>query len=103
MVGGTPEAKAVEGPRASAGQALLHHPLFTDAGRTTFRHAQELDRDGMLGRTFSASYAPRAPEQVERFAADLGAVFERFQHDGKVVLCYETSVYTGRRRDLDRI
>ncbi len=94
-----PEAAALEGQRGSAGEALLQHPLFIDATRVVFRNEQPLDEEGLLGRAFSASYAPREPVAVERFAAALRQVFARYQMAGKVVLRYETSVYVGRRKD----
>jgi SAM-dependent methyltransferase len=94
-----PEASAVEGPRAQAGLPLLDSPLFEAGERLKFGYAQELDEDGVLGRAFSASYAPREPERAARFAADLRQVFARFQQDGQVMLRYETTVYLARRRD----
>jgi hypothetical protein len=78
---------------------LLHHPVFVDATRVVFTNEQPLDEDGLLGRAFSASYAPREPAAVERFAADMREVFARFQQEGRVVLRYETSVYLGRRKE----
>src|SRR5207248_3252092 len=56
-----PDASAVEGPRARAGEVLLHSPLFESGERVCFRHAQELGEGELLGRAFSASYAPREP------------------------------------------
>jgi SAM-dependent methyltransferase len=99
VLGATPEAAAVEGPRGRAGVALLESPLFEDAVRAVFGNEQEVDEEGLLGRAFSASYAPREPERAERFAAELRAVFARFQQGGRAVIRYETSVYSGRRRN----
>jgi SAM-dependent methyltransferase len=99
IVGASAEARAVEGPRAEAGRALLRSPWFEQAGRTLFANEQELDCEGMLGRAFSASYAPRAGAAAERFAADLEGVFARFERGGRVVLRYQTSVWTARRRE----
>jgi SAM-dependent methyltransferase len=99
VIRSTGEATAVEVPRGRAGTPLLDSPLSEDARRDLFRHVQELDLEGLLGRAFSASYAPREPERAEQFAADLQSVFARFEQGGKVVLRYETSVYTARRRD----
>jgi SAM-dependent methyltransferase len=93
----TRDAAAVEGPRGRAGVALLESPEFEAGERVVFRHAQVVDQDGLLGRAFSASYAPREPAEVEKFAASLRAAFDRFQSDGKVVLRYETAVYLARR------
>ena len=97
VVRSAPEAARVEGPRGRAGEPLLSSPLFEEARRDLFRHRQEVDLQGLLGRAFSASHAPREPDRAEQFAADLQAVYHRFQRDGQVVICYETAVYTGRR------
>jgi len=93
-----PDAAAVEMPRSRAGEPLLHSPLFEDAERAVSRNEQTLDEDGVLGRAFSASYAPREPGQAAEFAAALRSVFARYQRQGEVVLRYETAVYLGRRR-----
>jgi SAM-dependent methyltransferase len=93
------ETAAVEGPRGRAGEPLLHSPLFEGASRTAFRNEQELDEEGLLGRSFSASYAPRDPAEAARFADALRAVFQTWQRGGKAALRYKTAVYLGRRRD----
>jgi SAM-dependent methyltransferase len=93
----TRDAAAVEGPRGRAGEALLRSARFTEGERVVFRHAQSLDEEGMLGRAFSASYAPREAAEAETFAAALRAAFARFQQEGRVVLRYETAVYLARR------
>jgi SAM-dependent methyltransferase len=98
VVRSVPEAARVEGPRARAGEPLLSSPRFEDARCDRFPHRQKVDLRGLLGRAFSASYAPREPDRAEKFAADLEAVFSRFQQDGQVAIRYETSVYTGRAR-----
>ena len=47
-----------------------------------FHHEQSLDEEGLLGRAFSASYAPREPQAAEVFAARLREVFARYQREG---------------------
>jgi hypothetical protein len=93
----TRDAGAVEGPRGRAGEALLRSPKFTEGERLVFHHAQCLDEEGVLGRAFSASYAPRKPAEAETFAAALRAAFARYQQEGRVMLRYETAVYVARR------
>lgn len=88
--------KALEAQRQRAGEVLLHTPLFRNAEVHRFGHEQAMDEEGMLGRAFSASYAPREPGKVEAFAEDLRQVFSQFQRDGSVRLVYETSVYLGQ-------
>jgi SAM-dependent methyltransferase len=93
-----PDAAAVEGPRAQAGEALLGSPLFVEAERRDFCHEQQLDENGVLGRAFSASYAPREPGAAGRFAAALRRVFQQHQTGEMMRLVYVTSVYWGRSR-----
>ena len=94
-----PENAALEGSRGRAGEPLLTSPLFEDGSRTVFRNHQELDEEGVLGRTFSASWAPREPAAAEAFAGALRRYFADWQKEGRVVLRYETTVYLARRRD----
>lgn len=90
-------AVRLESARGAAGTPLLTCPLFTGAQRVVFTHFQDLDLAGMLGRAFSASYAPRSPSAVAAFGAALEDVFRRFQDNGRVRLWYETAVYVARR------
>src|SRR5262249_35002398 len=78
-------AAAVEGPRGRGGEPLLTHPLYRQAELLTFANEQSLDEDGLIGRTFSASYAPREPAAVEALAEALRDLFARYQKDGRVV------------------
>ncbi|MBI1917467.1 MAG: class I SAM-dependent methyltransferase [Planctomycetes bacterium] len=92
-----PDAKALEAPRGRAGEALLRSLLFQAAEKVCFANEQSLDEKGLLGRAFSVSYAPRDAESIEKFQAELRAVFARFQQAGTALLRYETSVYLARR------
>ncbi len=94
-----PDNAALEQTRGQAGEPLLSSPLFEDGSRTVFANRQELDEDGLLGRTFSASWAPREPAAAEAFANALRKYFANWQNEGKVILRYETTVYLARRRD----
>jgi SAM-dependent methyltransferase len=94
-----PNAREVEAPRGRAGEPLLLHPLFTAGRRVVLHNRQELDEEGLLGRAFSVSYAPREPAAAEAFADALRAVFAAHQRQGKFVLHYDTTVYLARRRD----
>ena len=79
----------------------MNSPLFEDASRTVFQNRQELDEEGVLGRTFSASWAPREPAAAEAFAAALRRFFADQQKEGRVVLRYATTVYLARRRCIE--
>ncbi len=92
-----PETAAAEGLRGRAGGPLLTHALYREAERLTFANEQSLDEEGLLGRTFSASYAPREPAAVEAFAAALRELFARYQQGGRVVVRYVTALYLARR------
>ena len=58
VIRSAPDTAAVEKPRGRAGEPLLHSPWFENAELAVFRNAQTLDEEGVLGRAFSASYAP---------------------------------------------
>ena len=92
-----PGAALIEADRALAGASLLSCPLFERAERRLFHGSQTLDLDGLLGRTFSASYAPRDPEQASALAAKLTELFRQFERMGHVEVRYETAVYLARR------
>ncbi len=97
VIRSTPGARKLEMDRGRAGEPLLASPLFREGERVDFRNAQQLDEESLLGRALSASYAPREPLEVERFAAALRQVFARYQQAGTVRLRYETSVFSARR------
>ena len=62
-----------------------------------FPNQQRLDREGLVGRLSSTSYAP-APGTPDHdtMEHELDRLFDRHQQDGIVTLVYETSVYYGR-------
>ncbi|HEY1381918.1 MAG TPA: class I SAM-dependent methyltransferase [Gemmataceae bacterium] len=94
----TPEAEVIEGPRAKAADVLAAHPLFTDYDRRKVRHASWLDADGLQGRVFSATYAPKDTAGRTAWAAALDELHAKYQIDGLVRLCYETTLHLARRR-----
>lgn len=62
-----------------------------------FDNPQPLDLDGLVGRLLSASYAPMPGHPAhEPMVAAIGALFEKHQQDGLVVIEYDLSVYWGR-------
>lgn len=93
-----PETKSVEVPRRTAGQSLLESELFEDKKRYNFYNEQVVDEAGMIGRAFSASYAPRGEAERKETEAKLKKVFSQFSKDGQAVFRYETSVYLGRKK-----
>lgn len=93
-----PLARAVEEPRRRSGSELLTSSLFRDGSQVVWPHVQMLDEEGLLGRAFSMSYAPREPTQAERFAEALREVFARHQEQGQVCLHYRTWLTLAQRR-----
>ncbi len=79
--------------------ALRRSPLFEAREPATFANEQRLDEDGLLGRAFSASYAPKEPERREAYAAALRRLFHEHARKGFVVLAYRTEVHLARKRD----
>jgi len=92
-----PNADEVESRRS--GEVLLTHPAFCAAQFKVFANAQELDADGLLGRAFSISYAPREPAAAEKFKTDLLDLFRRYEQAGRVILRYQTLLYFARPVD----
>ena len=82
--------------------ALRHSPLFEAQDPVYLRNEQRLDEDGLLGRAFSASYAPKEPERRRAYAAALRALFRENARRGSVSLRYRTEVHLARRRDTWR-
>lgn len=97
VIRSAPDAAAVEVPRGQAGDALLDCPWFADRERQIFAGSQILDEEGLLGRAFSASYAPREEPAASEMRTALRALFAEWQQEGQVTLRYETSVYVGRK------
>jgi SAM-dependent methyltransferase len=92
-----PDARLQESRRAAAGRALFESNLFRDCERRAFPSFQTVDLPGLLGRAFSASYAPKDVDGREAWRASLRRLFETRPEKGRVRIVYETSVYVGRR------
>jgi SAM-dependent methyltransferase len=92
-----PDAAEIEKDRACAGDALLQAQLFQNGKRVVFSHTQKLDEDGVLGRVFSTSYAPREPAAANALADALRTAFRRYQCGGHIAMRYVTSVYLAQR------
>lgn len=93
-----PDTKLVEMKRGEAGQPLMESKIFSKQDKTCFAHEQLLDLDKLIGRAFSASYAPTpGSEEAADFEQKLTRLFKLFQKDNQVVLKYECSVYTAQK------
>lgn len=95
----TPEPEVVRDPHDITGQILLDHPLFAEAECLVTSNEQIHNEEGLLGRGFSASFAPKDCQASNRFADDLRALFREYAVDGQVCLRYRTTLYRAIRRD----
>lgn len=60
-----------------------------------FDNAQEFDFIGLRGRLLSSSYIPKAGERHSEMIGALATLFEKHASDGKVILRYDTKMYSG--------
>jgi SAM-dependent methyltransferase len=91
------EAASIEIPRGQAGQALLKDERFSHHNKFLFQNEQTLDEEGFLGRSFSASYAPKDEFLRQQYEELLRELFSEYELDGTVVIRYETSVFLGQK------
>jgi len=65
-------------------------------GRFHLEHAEELGLEAVRGRLLSSSYAPLPGHPSHpAMMAELSAIFEAYQVDGRVAVTYRTEVYFG--------
>jgi SAM-dependent methyltransferase len=93
------EPEVVERPHHVTGQVLLTHPLFQSAIERSAPNAQILDEAGLLGRSLSASFAPKECSALQRFAERITELFHCHESQGKVVLAYQTTLFQAQRCD----
>ncbi len=94
----SPEPAIAGQLQSAAGEVLTKSAHFARQERVEFAHQQTLDRDALLGRAFSASYAPRQEPALTRLEETLTAMFTDHQHEGRVVMRYQTVVYVAQKR-----
>jgi SAM-dependent methyltransferase len=79
--------------------ALTEAGRFSEPTKLEFKHSQELDRDGLIGRATSASYVPREGKAYAALTKLLAKLFERHRDDrGHVTLRYVTELHLATRR-----
>jgi SAM-dependent methyltransferase len=91
------EPEVVQEPHHYAGRVVIDHPLFEGAHVVTFANAQRLNETAFLGRARSASFAPRAADELEAFCDALVHLFTEYHTEGEVTLRYQTVVYIARK------
>ncbi len=91
------EIDKVEVKHGASGIPLLTSEYFSKGELTQFENEQILDRESLILRAFSASYAPKETGIANRLKEMLNSAFERFQKGGEVVLKYSVAVYSACR------
>jgi SAM-dependent methyltransferase len=91
-----PQYRELQGKADSVAKfdALLGAGAWT---RHEVPNEQRLDREGLVGRLLSSSYAPRPgdPTHDETFA-ELRAIFDRHAEGGEIAMLYTTVIIAGR-------
>lgn len=84
--------------RAESADVLFETDLFADATVSRFENEQRLDRDKLMARVFSTSYAPRAgTDDGARLLSKLDELFSHTQVNGQVTMRYQCSVYSAAK------
>ncbi len=92
------EIDKVEAKHGASGMPLLTSEYFCKGELTQFENEQILDRESLILRAFSASYAPKETGIANRLKEMLNTAFERFQKGGEVSLKYSVAVYSACRK-----
>jgi SAM-dependent methyltransferase len=72
---------------------------FGEAWLKTFPYRQSLDREGLAGRAWSASYVPREGPRAEQLVQNLDALHQKYRDErGMIALRYRTEVWIAERR-----
>lgn len=66
----------------------LHHPRIVRVP-----NEQRLDREGLIGRALSASYAPKSGDRLSQMTVALESLFDRYSEAGVLTLRYITEVH----------
>lgn len=91
-----PKYRALQGKADAVDKfdALLGAGLWK---KHTVPNEQRLDREGLVNRLISSSYAPKAGEpHYEATVGELRAIFDRHAEDGAIALLYTTVIIIGR-------
>ncbi len=71
----------------------------TDIKRYVLPNTQFFDLPSLKGRLLSSSYVPKPPNGItQRILESVDALFEHFQHNGKIRFVYQTQIYLGPLR-----
>lgn len=87
--------------KSSDARALQQSGWFEQYRTQGFQNSHWLDRDGLIGIAFSASYVPKTGALAEQLVLDLQDLYDRWvdQFNGdRVALAYQTNVYLAEAR-----
>lgn len=90
------EIDKVEAKHGASGMPLLTSEHFCQGELTQFSNQQALDRESLILRAFSSSYAPKETGIANRLKELLNTAFERYQKAGIVELKYSVAIYSAR-------
>ena len=99
ILSSTPEGKSITRSWRKSSEILWSTPWFERSRTFTFVSEQEMDEEGLIGRAFSASYAPREPARAEQMKVALQELFARFQVNGNVRMRYQVNLFVARRTE----
>ncbi len=91
------EQEVVKDPHHFAGKYLLESSLFPNAQKIAFENWQKMDLDSLIGRAFSASFAPKDESLKQKMIEQFKEIYTRFQIKDQISLKYSTDVYFSRK------
>ncbi len=89
--------EVVHTPHSQTGLALLQCEQFTQGCHFSIKNEQILSENGLIGRAFSASYAPREPAQTCAMSDSLSALYQKYSLDDHVVLSYKVEIFQAHK------
>lgn len=93
----SPEPNIARWIQSETGAMLMTSPLFERPERCVFPNEQRLDLDQLIGRAFTASFAPKQADAKRGLETALRAIFDQYQTDGVVTMRYNCVVYVAQR------
>jgi SAM-dependent methyltransferase len=80
-----------------SGSELMGSALYQNHQQSALPNAQVVSQDGLLGRAFSASFAPRDPDSASELKNQLQALFQQYSNGDTVMIRYVTMIYVAQK------
>jgi ubiquinone/menaquinone biosynthesis C-methylase UbiE len=93
----SPEPHIAARSYTESADLFLRSALFDVQPRKLFANQQNLDEEQLIGRAFSASFAPKKGDARQQLESYLRYAFAKYQQNGLVVMRYETALFLGRK------